>query len=246
MLHRTLLLAQRASDEAIAEAEEKARVMIEEAETRSRRMLADAAIEARRTTETERRRLEQEIAELQNRREVLSTDVDGLEHFETDYRSRLMSAMEADLHAIERDLKVIRDRSDAAPADRPELADVDAPVPSASGSGSAPSDSGATMEVDVRGFRERCSFVGEHQPLLVGLLALAPFPGRATGRDEGHNDRRKVENVRQRIDPKFDHVRPSLHGCGNVPFRLRLIVDEDGDAEVGHGRNAECRMQNDE
>src|SRR5882672_6672259 len=43
MLHRTLLLAQRASDEAIAEAQEKAAAMLEDAETRSRRMLADAA-----------------------------------------------------------------------------------------------------------------------------------------------------------------------------------------------------------
>ena len=63
--------------------------MIEDAETRSRRMLADAAIEARRTTESERRRLEQEITELQRRREALSTDVDGLEHFESEYRTRL-------------------------------------------------------------------------------------------------------------------------------------------------------------
>jgi DivIVA domain-containing protein len=125
MLHRTLLLAQRASDEAIAEAEEKARVMVEDAETRSRRMLADAAIEARRTTESERRRLEQEIAELQHRSEALTTDVDGLERFESDYRTRLMSAMEADLHAIERDLQVIRDRSDSMPGDRPALTATD-------------------------------------------------------------------------------------------------------------------------
>ena len=145
MLHRTLLLAQRASDEAIAEAEEKARVMIEEAETRSRRVLADAAIEARRTTDSERRRLEQEISDLQRRRDALTTDVDGLEHFESDYRSRLMSAMEADLHAIERDLTVIRERAAAAPSDRPALADDD----TESRTGRDPSE---TVEVDVRGF----------------------------------------------------------------------------------------------
>jgi cell division initiation protein len=146
MLHRTLLLAQRASDEAIAEAEEKARVMLEDAETRSRRMLADAAIEARRTTESERRRLEQEISELQSRSEALSTDVDGLERFESEYRARLMSAMEADLHAIERDLQVIRDRSASAPGDRPAISGVDA-----AGSASATDDPSETMEVDVRG-----------------------------------------------------------------------------------------------
>ena len=171
MLHRTLLLAQRASDEAIAEAEEKARVMIEDAETRSRRMLADAAIEARRTTESERRKLEQEITELQRRSEALTTDVDGLEHFESEYRTRLMGAMEADLHAIERDLRTIRDRSTSAPGERPAISESDAIVtasdapgsatssvtaPSATetGSGAATSavvDTNETMEVDVRG-----------------------------------------------------------------------------------------------
>jgi len=150
MLHRTLLLAQRASDEAIAEAEEKARVMIEEAETRSRRLLADAAIEARRNTDSERRRLEQEISDLQRRRDALTTDVDGLEHFESDYRSRLMSAMEADLHAIERDLATIRERAATAPSDRPEITDVDTPDTASRPEG----DPSETMEVDVSGFLE--------------------------------------------------------------------------------------------
>jgi cell division initiation protein len=138
MLHRTLLLAQRASDEAIAEAQEKAAAMIEDAETRSRRMLADAAIEARRTTESERHRLELEIKELQTQRELLSTDVDGLEHFESEYRERLTTAMEADLHAIERDLESIRARSGSAPGERPTFgADAGGPE---------------TMEVDVRAY----------------------------------------------------------------------------------------------
>ena len=150
MLHRTLLLAQRASDEAIAEAEEKARAMLEDAETRSRRMLADAAIEARRTTESERRRLEQEISELQHRSEELNTDVNGLEHFESEYRSRLMSAMEADLHAIERDLRTIRDRSASMPGERPAITAKDTAVPS-SGVPSSGTDPSETMEVDVRG-----------------------------------------------------------------------------------------------
>ena len=143
MLHRTLLLAQRAADEAIAEAEEKARVMVEEAEARTRNMLADAAIEARRSTESERRRLEHEITELQSRRDALSTDVDGLEHFESDYRTRLVSAIESDLHAIEHDLQAIRDRAAAAPGEKPAISQSDE---------TATADPSATMEVDVRGF----------------------------------------------------------------------------------------------
>jgi hypothetical protein len=110
-------------------------------------MLADAAIEARRTTETERRRLEQEITDLKARRDALSTDVDGLEHFETDYRTRLMSAMEADLHAIERDLQAIRERAEASPGEKPVVSDV-----GAGGSGSGATDDSSTREVDVRGF----------------------------------------------------------------------------------------------
>ncbi|MDQ1467416.1 MAG: cell division initiation protein [Actinomycetota bacterium] len=165
MLHRTLLLAQRASDEAIAEAEEKSRVMIEEAETRSRRMLADAAIEARRATDSERRRLEQEINELQTRRDALSTDVDGLEHFETDYRSRLVSAMEADLHAIETDLERIRERAAALPGEKPAISTL------GSATGAAPSyrdDPVATTEVDMR------SFVDDSARPLVGSGSGVP------------------------------------------------------------------------
>src|SRR5205823_4720710 len=109
---------------------------------------ADAAIEARRTTETERQRLEQEIAELQARRDALSTDVDGLEHFESDYRTRLMGAMEADLHAIERDLQAIRERAVAAPGEKPVVSETGG----AGSAGSTGDDSSATREVDVRGF----------------------------------------------------------------------------------------------
>jgi DivIVA domain-containing protein len=184
MLHRTLLLAQRASDEAIAEAEEKARVMVEDAETRSRRMLADAAIEARRTTESERRRLEQEIAELQHRSEALTTDVDGLERFESDYRTRLMSAMEADLHAIERDLQVIRDRSDSMPGDRPALTATDTiatppPVRSADvrPPDVRPPDANETQELDVRSLLDE----DKAKPLIgsAGMTGTQPISDAA-------------------------------------------------------------------
>ena len=158
MLHRTLLLAQRASDEAIAEAQEKAAAMIEDAETRSRRMLADAAIEARRTTESERHRLELEIRDLQVQRERLGTDVDGLEQFESEYRARLTSAMEADLHSIERDLDAIRQRAGAAPGERPALSADEQPA----------TGDPATMEVDVR------AYLDEPSNALVGSATPAP------------------------------------------------------------------------
>src|SRR5579864_1989347 len=42
ILHRTLLLAQRAADEAVGEATAKARQMLDDAEIQSRRLVADA------------------------------------------------------------------------------------------------------------------------------------------------------------------------------------------------------------
>lgn len=179
MLHRTLLLAQRASDEAIAEAEEKARAMLEDAESRSAKTLADAAIEARRTTESERRRLEQEIKELQNRRDALSTNVDGLENFESDYRTRLVSAIESDLHAIERDLQTIRERAAAVPGGKPEL-EVDSGDPS------------ATMEVDVRGYIDddklRPLVGSDSGPGAPGAMSDAAGPGAAELIDAGDSE----------------------------------------------------------
>jgi cell division initiation protein len=176
MLHRTLLLAQRAADEAIAEAEEKARVMLEEAETRSRRMLADAAVEAHRTTEAERGRLEQEIAELQGRRDALSTDLDGLANFESDYRSRLVSAMEADLRAIESDLQAIRERAAAASLGKPTM---NAGNDADNGDDANDADPAETKEVDVRGFLEEKPrpLVGSGSGPAPGTIAEAATAG---------------------------------------------------------------------
>ncbi len=139
MLHRTLLLAQRAADEAIAEAQSKARELVDDAEARSRRMIAEATIEARRTSETEHRRLEQEVKDLQTRRDLLRNDVDGLEHYESDYRSRLV-------RAIEKDLQAIKDRGVSTPGPRPELSDASSPS-----NGSDDVDP-RTIELDVRAY----------------------------------------------------------------------------------------------
>jgi hypothetical protein len=56
-----------------------------------------------------------------------------------------MGAMEADLHAIERDLQAIRERAVAAPGEKPVVSDT-------AGADSSGDDSSATREVDVRGF----------------------------------------------------------------------------------------------
>jgi cell division initiation protein len=122
ILHRTLLLAQRAADEAVGEATAKSRQMLDDAEMQSRRLIADAEADARRRGETERRRLEEEVIELAARRDTLLADVEALTRFEADYRDRMSRALEADLTAL-------RSRPAASPGTRPEPSEVEIPVP---------------------------------------------------------------------------------------------------------------------
>src|SRR6478735_6135159 len=127
MLHRTLLLAQRAADEAVAEAQAKARQILDEAETK-----------ARRQAETERRRLESEVLELGAKRDALVADVDALDRFEQDYRVRLRRAVEADLEQLS-------SKGSVAPSPRPTTHDVEmpaaasTPAPAASSAPATPS-----------------------------------------------------------------------------------------------------------
>jgi cell division initiation protein len=121
ILHRTLLLAQRAADEAVGEATAKSRQMLDDAEIQARRVVADAEAEARRRGETERRRLEEEVLELAGKRDALLADVEALSRFEADYRERMVRALDADLTAL-------RNRPPASPGTRPEPTDIELPV----------------------------------------------------------------------------------------------------------------------
>ncbi len=120
VLHRTLLLAQRAADEAVAEATAKARQMLDDADIQARRLVADAEAEARRKGESERRRLEEEILDLASRRDALLADVEALTRFEAEYRERMVRALEADLSAL-------RSRPTTAPGSRPEPSEIELP-----------------------------------------------------------------------------------------------------------------------
>ncbi len=133
MLHRTLLLAQRAADEAVAEAQAKSRQILEDAESKSRSMVSEAETNARRQAETERRRLETEVLEFGAKRDALVADIDALERYEQDYRARLR-------RAVESDLEMLSSKGSVAPSPRPTIHEVDlppdapvvtAPVPSA-------------------------------------------------------------------------------------------------------------------
>lgn len=100
---RTLVLAQRTADTAVAEAlAEAERIRNEarvEAETTidstremSAKLLEDARSEARRANESERIAAENEVQSLVARREFLIGDVDQLERFLVDQRERLRAA----------------------------------------------------------------------------------------------------------------------------------------------------------
>jgi cell division initiation protein len=121
ILHRTLLLAQRAADEAVGEATAKSRQMLDDAEIQARRVVADSESEARRRGDIERRRLEEEVLVLAGKRDALLADVEALSRFEADYRERMVRALDADLTAL-------RNRPPAAPGTRPEPTDIELPV----------------------------------------------------------------------------------------------------------------------
>jgi DivIVA domain-containing protein len=97
VIQRTLILAQRAADEAVAEAQAKAAQVTGEAEQKAQALVAEAESTARRIAETERRRIEAEIAQLAATRDALSADVDTLEVFAAEYRDRIRRAIEAEL-----------------------------------------------------------------------------------------------------------------------------------------------------
>ena len=97
VIQRTLILAQRAADEAVAEAQARAAQVTGEAEAKAQAMVAEAESTARRIAETERRRIETEIAQLTTTRDALTADVDALEIFAAEYRDRIRRAIEAEL-----------------------------------------------------------------------------------------------------------------------------------------------------
>jgi cell division septum initiation protein DivIVA len=165
ILHRTLLLAQRAADEAVAEATAKSRQMVDEAEMSSRKLVAEAETEARRKGDAERRRLEEEIVELAGRRDTLLADVEALTRFEAEYRERMVSALESDLSALKTRTTV--------PAAKPEPSDVEIPVPAmpapAAAAEASPAQSSDASEPDEA--------AASADPPVANAAAAAPATG---------------------------------------------------------------------
>jgi DivIVA domain-containing protein len=120
MLQRTLLLAQRAADDAVNEAQARAKQMLDESEAKAQALVSDAEATARRIAEGERRRLEAEILELSARRDQLRVDADALESYASGYRDRIRAAIENDLANLGEHIE--------PPSERPELHEVELPV----------------------------------------------------------------------------------------------------------------------
>jgi len=138
-LQRTLVLAQKTADEAIAEAQDQARTLLEESETKARNVVNEAEGTARRVAENERSRLESEVQDLSARRDALNADVEALEKYEKEYRTRLRKAIETELDSL--------GKFSAQHGQRPKLHDVSVPPPreavANSGRPSSPSPSPA-------------------------------------------------------------------------------------------------------
>lgn len=108
-LKKAILVAQRAADETLASAQAQARDMV-----------AEADVKAREIIDAERRRTASEMQNLLQGRDALAADVAAMQQFEADYRQRLRAVIEADLVAIEGRPKV--------PVDQPPLHDVVIPT----------------------------------------------------------------------------------------------------------------------
>jgi cell division initiation protein len=121
MLQRTLVLAQKTADEAIAEAQQRARTILEESETKAHNLVTEAEETSRRIAENERQRLESEVQDLSSRRDTLNVDVEALEKYEREYRSRLRKAIETELDSL--------GKFTGPQGQRPKLHDVNVPPP---------------------------------------------------------------------------------------------------------------------
>ncbi|HEY4396434.1 MAG TPA: DivIVA domain-containing protein [Acidimicrobiia bacterium] len=121
MLQRTLVLAQKTADEAIAEAQQRARTLLEESESKAHNLVTEAEETSRRIAENERQRLESEVQDLSSRRDTLNADVEALEKYEREYRSRLRKAIETELDSLGKFAGPQRQR--------PKLSDVQVPPP---------------------------------------------------------------------------------------------------------------------
>jgi len=100
-LRRTLLLAQRTADLAIADAQESARRIVDDAQHEAQSLKERAILDATATTEEIRRRTAGSIAELTDRQLRLERNVAALEEWATQQRNLLRDALADQVHVLD-------------------------------------------------------------------------------------------------------------------------------------------------
>ncbi len=105
----------------MAEAEAKARELVEASESKAQTLVSDAEANARRIHDEETRQHEAEIAALLARRDRLQADANALETYANDYRDRVRAAIESDLAKLGVMIE--------PPSPRPEIHDVNGTSP---------------------------------------------------------------------------------------------------------------------
>jgi cell division septum initiation protein DivIVA len=187
MLQRTLVLAQKTADEAIAEAQERSRALLEESEAKARSLVSDAESTARRIAESERQRLESEILDLASRRDSLNADVDALEKYESEYRSRLRKAIESELDSL--------GKFSYQHEERPALHEVEVPRPrdTMANSGKTPSEPTVELADAERGAGRGLRVEGAGPD---GVGAGADTPGGADAGPGRLRPRRRAARAR--------------------------------------------------
>ncbi len=138
VIQRTLVLAQKAADEAVADARTQAQRIVGDAEAHSKELVNRAEARAAEIAESERRKLEEDINRLQNARDTLNADVDALERFEQEYRDRLRRAIEAELDLL--------GQTSAGALERPAIHEVELPAATTTSWSAAPAAAPAEPE----------------------------------------------------------------------------------------------------
>ncbi len=208
MLQRTLLLAQRAAEDAVAEATATATAITTAADSQAQATILEATSTAQREANAQRLALETEVRDLTSRRSALSSDVDALERFEADYRDRLRRTIAADLDSL------AVSREPVAPSARPALHDVGealapiaaAPVvaPIESATPSAPLETGELTAIEVAEIAE----IADPTPVVDAppvLFETTPTP-EAMDEDEFFASLREAVNDDTPLGPRDSDI----------------------------------------
>ncbi len=142
---RTLVLAQRTADAAVAEAREEAQRIVADAEAAARKLIVEAEVNARRASEEARTRLVSEIVALEETRDGLRADQSILERHLDEQRLRLRSAI-ADLQRLVDDPSRLRQSPPPTLPSRGRPAFIEEELQAASSTGA--DETATTPEVD--------------------------------------------------------------------------------------------------